>query len=153
MRVTNGLWRLCICMVAIAIVSTKAIAAGDFNEDGVVNDADLRILLEQVELGEHNPTYDVNGDGLVNSDDLQELIPSSNNSGDFNFDSVVGIADVDLLNDAVASGEYDPLFDIDEDGLLNVDDIVQWANFKANTWIGDANMDGEFDSSDFVVVF
>ena len=39
------------------------------------------------------------------------------------------------------------------DGAVNLADRVIWVETHANTWVGDANLDGEFNSSDFVAAF
>jgi hypothetical protein len=36
---------------------------------------------------------------------------------------------------------------------VNNDDLVAWVKDFKKTWVGDANLDGEFNSADFVTVF
>ena len=44
-------------------------------------------------------------------------------------------------------------FDENGDGAVNYLDREIWVVSHANTWVGDANLDGEFNSTDFVEVF
>lgn len=77
------------------------------------------------------------------------------NPDDFNGDGAVDVADLNLLLTEVGSGENNAAFDVNGDGNVNVNDIVDYVENPAtlNTYIGDANLDGEFNSSDFVVLF
>ena len=47
----------------------------------------------------------------------------------------------------------DPAFDLNDDGVVNYADREVWVNDLKNTWIGDANLNGEFNSGDMVQVF
>lgn len=76
-------------------------------------------------------------------------------AGDFNGDGLLTSDDIDLLTPAVAIGGNDPnpLFDVNGDEAVNAQDIDVWVKDLAKTWIGDANLDGVFDSNDFIQVF
>ena len=50
-------------------------------------------------------------------------------------------------------GAHDPVFDLNADSLVDAHDRVVWVEQEAETWFGDANLDGEFNSNDFVEVF
>ena len=63
------------------------------------------------------------------------------------------MADIDLLHGSILAGTNDVAFDLNEDQLVNADDYGVWVTDLKNTWIGDSNLDGKFDSSDFVTVF
>ncbi|MCA9215259.1 MAG: PEP-CTERM sorting domain-containing protein [Planctomycetales bacterium] len=71
--------------------------------------------------------------------------------GDFDNSGQRDPADLDLLAAAMASG--DPAFDLNGDGAVNLADRVHWVVDLTNTYIGDSNFDGQFNSSDFVAVF
>lgn len=43
--------------------------------------------------------------------------------------------------------------DYSADGLISVDDWYAWVIDVRETWIGDANLDGRFDTTDLVSVF
>ena len=75
--------------------------------------------------------------------------------GDVNGDSAFTVEDIDMLTAAISSGSDDPRFDVNHDGMLNNSDRETWVrdiNIK-KTWFGDSNLDGEFNSVDFVRVF
>lgn len=73
--------------------------------------------------------------------------------GDFNGNGLLDVTDINQLGQASASKANDGAFDLTDDGLVNVADVTVWAKNLKNTWIGDANLDGEFSSTDFVAVF
>ena len=71
--------------------------------------------------------------------------------GDFNGNGVRDVDDIDLLTGGMQSG--DTKFDLNGDGLVDIADRTKWVEELSNTYYGDANFDGQFNSSDFVVVF
>ena len=71
--------------------------------------------------------------------------------GDFNGNGMRDVADLDLIAEAISSG--DTSFDLNGDGTVTFEDRRMWVESLANTFIGDSNFDGQFDSSDFVAVF
>lgn len=71
--------------------------------------------------------------------------------GDFNNNGQRDTMDLDLLADAMMTGDLD--FDLTGDGMVDIDDRVFWAETLSNTFVGDSNFDGEFNSGDFVAVF
>ena len=76
-------------------------------------------------------------------------VPAPSLTGDFNGNGVLDAADIDMLTGDV----QDPALDVTSDGVVNQDDRVFWVHDLANTWFGDADLNGEFVSSDIVVVF
>jgi hypothetical protein len=74
-------------------------------------------------------------------------------AGDFDNDGDADIADVNLLNQAIDTSSTNAQFDLTQDGSVNVADLSNWVNDVKKTWIGDANLDGEFGTADFVQVF
>ena len=60
---------------------------------------------------------------------------------------------IDSLQDEIKAGTNNPAFDLNDDGLVNLVDQGIFIHDYKNTWIGDANFDGLFDSTDFVQVF
>ena len=72
-------------------------------------------------------------------------------AGDFNANGVRDVEDLDLL--AAGMMTNDASFDLDNDGDADFDDRSLWVNELANTYLGDSNFDGEFNSADFVFVF
>lgn len=92
---------------------------------------------------------DANGADMI----LFEVIPvgSSGTPGDFDGSGERDVADLDLLAAAMVTGDLD--FDLTGDGNVDLADRVFWVEELSNTFIGDANFDGEFNSADFVTVF
>jgi hypothetical protein len=66
---------------------------------------------------------------------------------------VINVADIEILRTAVQNGNNS--FDLTGDNVANSDDIKFFAESPTllNSWIGDSNGDGEFNSADFVAVF
>ncbi len=73
--------------------------------------------------------------------------------GDFNGDGMLDIMDLDQLTSEIQAGATDSMFDLNMSGTVDIGDRTFWVTDIRSTWIGDANLDGEFNSSDFVEVF
>jgi hypothetical protein len=71
--------------------------------------------------------------------------------GDFDGNGVLDAADINLLTAAVGSG--DTSFDLNGDGAVTGDDRRVWVKDLKFSWFGDADLNGEFNSADFVAVF
>jgi hypothetical protein len=73
---------------------------------------------------------------------------------DFNFDGMVDVQDIDLLLGEVAAQSKSLRFDRSGDDVVNQDDILYVVTRadELNSYIGDANLDGEFSSADLVLV-
>lgn len=63
------------------------------------------------------------------------------------------VDDINELQDAIHAGSTDSRYDVNDDGKVDLADQDYFITEVKNTWIGDANFDGEFNSSDFVAVF
>ena len=74
-------------------------------------------------------------------------------SGDFNVSDVLDVEDIDLLSLEIRLGRYRPQFDLNDDKLVDMIDHGIWVHDLKNTWYGDADLSGEFNSNDFVQVF
>ena len=74
-------------------------------------------------------------------------------TGDFDASGILDAGDIDLLSAEVRAETNNPAFDLNDDGLVNDEDRVQWVKDLANTYFGDANLDGEFNSGDLVSTF
>ncbi|MEM8681220.1 MAG: PQQ-dependent sugar dehydrogenase, partial [Planctomycetota bacterium] len=78
---------------------------------------------------------------------------------DLNDDGQLDCQDVDALVSQLASGVFDPAFDLSGDGLLNNEDLTIWLSeaggvnlSSGNPYLpGDANLDGVVDGQDFVI--
>ena len=73
--------------------------------------------------------------------------------GDYSKDGELNAPDLDLQAIAITDGNNPPEYDLNDDGSVNFTDRLVWVNELRNTWIGDANLNGEFTSSDMVQVF
>ena len=73
--------------------------------------------------------------------------------GDFDHNGVLDAADVDALVEVTLQGAHDSGYDLNQDGVVDFADQNVWVVDLKNTWFGDANLDGEFNSGDFVQVF
>jgi hypothetical protein len=74
-------------------------------------------------------------------------------AGDYDGDGLLTAADIDILSAAVRDNNQDPKFDLNDDGSVDQGDRAVWVEELKNTYFGDADLDGEFNSSDMVQVF
>ena len=74
-------------------------------------------------------------------------------AGDHNSNGERDVADLDLQAEQIGAADPDLSFDLNSDGAVDFADRQEWVIGLTNTFIGDANFDGEFNSSDFVTVF
>ena len=73
---------------------------------------------------------------------------------DLNLDGVCNAGDIDLLSTEIRGGSPDvQRFDLNDDSVVDNSDRLVWIGDLMNTFVGDADLDGEFDSGDFVQVF
>ena len=72
--------------------------------------------------------------------------------GDFNDDGVLDALDIDDLTAQSASGTNPPLYDLNADSVVDTADVTVWIKDLKNSWVGDADLNGEFNSGDLVVV-
>jgi hypothetical protein len=84
------------------------------------------------------------------------LVPNdflgSGQPGDFNGDGVLGAADIDDLTAKSASMTNPPEYDLNNDTRVDDKDVAYWVKDLFHSWVGDANLDNEFNSSDLVTV-
>ena len=79
--------------------------------------------------------------------------PTTTANGDFNGNGVLDAEDIDQLTVESAAGTNNAKFDLNADSAVNGIDVNIWAKDLKKTWIGDADVNGAFDSNDFVKVF
>ena len=72
-------------------------------------------------------------------------------TGDFNGNGELDAADLDLMALGIVGG--DSQYDLTGDNLTNIDDRRQWINVLKKSYMGDSNLDGQFNSGDLVTVF
>ena len=90
---------------------------------------------------------------LVGPDSLGTMTFRRVARGDFDANGTLDALDIDELSAEVRNGSNKSLFDLNQDSMVNQSDREEWVQQVVNTWYGDSNLDGIFDSSDFVLVF
>ncbi len=89
------------------------------------------------------------GQGVFEHVEVQNQ-PAPSLPGDFDGDGQLTTADIDDLT-ARSAGKQNPVeYDLNGDALVNELDIRVWAKDLFGTWIGDSDLDGEFNSGDLV---
>ena len=73
--------------------------------------------------------------------------------GDLNYDNVLDVNDVNVVSRNIALGSTNARLDLNDDDKVDHSDFHYLVTGLMNTWIGDSNLDGEFNSGDFVDVF
>ena len=96
---------------------------------------------------------DKNGNGWNITTVWDVVARRSRLDGDLSHNDELDMHDLEILVQNVAVGATNSLLDMNEDDLVDHNDVRYWVNILKNTWIGDANLDGEFNSSDLVNVF
>lgn len=71
--------------------------------------------------------------------------------GDFNQNGMLDAGDLDLQ--AQAMKDQDVSFDLNGDGVVDQQDRLYWVHELKQTYMGDADLDGEFNSGDLVKIF
>ena len=84
---------------------------------------------------------------------LSDVTPSNNLEGDYDNSGELDTADLDLQAIEISDRTNNLAFDLTGDGFVNGQDREEWVVSLANTWFGDADLDGVFNTSDFVTVF
>lgn len=116
-------------------------------------------------LGAHGGAIDVFArvDGTVVH--LQSLFSEMNQSipfgdgflsnvtlGDFDADLEPTVSDLEMLRGAIALGADEAIYDLDANGVVDLNDLREWLDDVANSFFGDANLDGNVDLTDLNVV-
>lgn len=83
--------------------------------------------------------------------DLGWRVTEASLPGDFDGDHVLDVDDINQLIAARGTDEF--LYDVNSDGRVNADDLLAWVQTLRRTWIGDANLDGQFGTDDLITVF
>ena len=81
------------------------------------------------------------------------LLDSTGILGDLNQDGALDVGDIDMLTAAVLRNETSSEFDLNADNQVNQEDRQEWVKVLRVTYFGDSDLDGDFDSSDLIVVF
>ncbi|MCA9217463.1 MAG: hypothetical protein KDB27_30555 [Planctomycetales bacterium] len=111
-------------------------------------------------LFEPNETFlvqlsDVQSNGravsFAKSQGTSTIVNDDSRPGDFNNDSVVNVADIDLLCAGIRG--HDLRFDLTSDGNVGQPDLQFMIKSILKTSFGDANLDGKFNSTDLIRIF
>jgi hypothetical protein len=81
------------------------------------------------------------------------VFPLLTMAGDFNGDGLLSTADIDRLTAIIRADRQHMNFDVSGDGRVTLSDREFWVRQLKKTYFGDANLDGEFNSSDMIAVF
>lgn len=115
---------------------------------------------DQIDLAAGGPALgivvDENQRGSITTGTFRHLVVADQPLvfGDLNADGNVNAQDIDALSTRIRSnGDYNFVFDMNGDHDVNEADRTFWVAELHNTYIGDSNLDGEFDSTDLVTVF
>jgi hypothetical protein len=73
-------------------------------------------------------------------------------NGDVDLDGQLTARDIDAIAGAIRAGFTSIVYDLNHDNVVNINDHLQWVQNLKMTWFGDANLDGEFNSTDLVQV-
>ncbi len=73
--------------------------------------------------------------------------------GDFDRNDQWNVADVDALVSAIRSGANDPRYNLTPDFVVDGRDLEVWIHQIKKSYLGDADLNGVFDSSDLTIVF
>ncbi|MEZ6121203.1 MAG: hypothetical protein R3C28_32190 [Pirellulaceae bacterium] len=73
--------------------------------------------------------------------------------GDFDGNAELNAGDADLIANELQSDRNVPLFDLNDDAIVDFRDRDRWVHEIAISYYGDANLDGEFNSTDLVTIF
>ena len=130
----------------------------DFDEEFPEADAKLGFGSAGILWADWNHAEIVDGsseDGnLFHGGNWGSLVFGTLLEGDLNSDGNVDVADLDLQATWLVGGAPDAAAaDLNGDGQFDFGDRSFLAETLLNTFLGDANLDGEFNSSDFVTVF
>ena len=94
-------------------------------------------------------------EGALSEEEILGLLEGGGGGveGDFDGNQTLDAADIDLLSAEVRAATNDQAFDLTGDQMVNDADRLAWIKDLKNTYVGDSNFDGEFNSTDFVAVF
>ncbi len=100
-------------------------------------------LFYELELGTDN---DWSGSVFLDNLRLRSQVP-----GDVTNDAVIDQHDIDALDDALRHGYSDEQYDLNGDGLVDLQDRHQWL-FDTGTMEGDFDLNGKVEFTDFLVL-
>ncbi len=84
---------------------------------------------------------------LISSETIEGVVGDVDSSGQ------VDIGDIDALSNAIFTQDTSPVFDLDRSSTVDLEDLSFLVEGVLNTWIGDVDLDGEFNTRDLVDLF
>ena len=84
---------------------------------------------------------------------IRSVLATPAHAGDFNGDDVLDASDIDALAERIRVQSTDHYFDVNGDNEVTQRDHTAWVEDLKQTYYGDSNLDGEFNSGDLVEVF
>lgn len=95
---------------------------------------------------------DVDGNGWDVWHDYSVVRSATRPVGDLSYDQKLDIRDVNIVSKNVALGSTDKRLDLNEDNVVDVNDLHFLATDLMDTAVGDANLDGEVNFTDFLTL-
>ena len=93
-------------------------------------------------------------DHVLTEDEVVALLsPGEGLLGDFDGDNLLTVNDINLLTAESIAMTNDPKFDLNGDDVVDDADRTVWVKDLKKTYFGDANLDGEFNTTDLVDIF
>jgi hypothetical protein len=126
----------------------------DITEGTMILEGDQTALVEDYIAEQWIMAYGGTGDVVVSlANDYTTITGKSNFiPGDFNGDGVLDSQDIDDLTVQSAKRTNPPAYDLNNDSLVDDADVKVWVKDLFKSWIGDANLDKQFNSTDLVDV-
>ncbi|MCA9213744.1 MAG: hypothetical protein KDB27_11790 [Planctomycetales bacterium] len=96
-------------------------------------------------------------DGELTQEEIMQIISSgvspAGEPGDIDRDGDCDLDDIEALGAAIRANDQSTRLDLDGNGSVDAADRRFLVENIKNTYLGDSNLDGQFSSGDFVVVF
>ncbi|MBI4614157.1 MAG: hypothetical protein HY720_11150 [Planctomycetes bacterium] len=127
MRALSSLALVAVILLGAAVPCQAAPPPGDVDGDCAITLVDLCLLYQMVlGLADPTPAADLNGDGAVNVADIVWFLKFAypDAKGDTNGDGLIDRADYRYAERQVFSDAPDPDADLNNDGEVNVTDLV-----------------------------
>ena len=109
--------------------SASLIVRGDFNDDGLIDAADIDLLSSAIRNGSEDQIFDLDDNGLVEKSDMNMMIHDvlDTTFGDADLDGFIDAADLTRVNgNMFESGTGWALGDFNGDGFTDVSDFNLW---------------------------
>jgi hypothetical protein len=107
------------------------------------------LLVTPLSVGRHTIRFNVPNNG-INSTFRITVAPMP---GDFDLDGSLTALDIDQLSAEIRGGGTNVSFDLNGDSRIDTADRATWVHDLRKTYFGDANLDGQFNSTDMIAVF